>query len=135
MEEYRDDKSLERQYKSFIKVGTTFVDIKQSIGFMFLPDPNGYIIIQFVYDSGRGLNAYLRNRNDFYEFLLEVDMFIDDKCSLKSMNKFIDEIEQECHESLMMQLQQQTQQEIINNQYYRKKNKKYNKNHNNNNKK
>ena len=40
-----------RKLKSFIRVGQTFIDIKQTIGFSFINDPDGYIIIQFVYDS------------------------------------------------------------------------------------
>lgn len=42
-----------RKFKSFIKVGLSFIDIKQTIGFSFINDPDGYIIIQFVYDTGR----------------------------------------------------------------------------------
>lgn len=82
-----------RKLKSFIRVGQTFIDIKQTIGFSFINDPDGYIIIQFVYDSGRGLNAYLRDRNDFAQFLLELDPFIDDPSTLVSIDDFIDEIE------------------------------------------
>ena len=41
-----------RKLKSFIRVGQTFIDIKQTIGFSFINDPAGYIIIQFVYYSG-----------------------------------------------------------------------------------
>ena len=84
-----------RKLKSFIRVGQTFVDIKQTIGCSFINDPDGYIIIQFVYDSGRGLNAFLRDRNDFAQFLLELDPFIDDPHALVSMESFIDEIEKE----------------------------------------
>lgn len=82
-----------RKYKSFIKVGLSFIDIKQTIGFNFLDDPAGYIIVQFVYESGRALNASLRNREDFYQFLLELDAFIDDKKALQSMKELIDDIE------------------------------------------
>ena len=85
-----------RKFKSFIRVGTTFIDIKQTIGFSFINDPEGYIIIQFVYDSGRALNAFLRDRNDFCQFLLELDPFIDDKTALHSINEFMDEIEISC---------------------------------------
>lgn len=85
-----------RKFKSFIRVGTTFIDIKQTIGFSFINDPEGYIIIQFVYDSGRALNAFLRDRNDFCQFLLELDPFIDDKTALSSINEFMDEIEISC---------------------------------------
>ena len=84
-----------RKLKSFIRVGQTFVDIKQTIGFSFINDPDGYIIIQFVYDSGRGLNAFLRDRNDFAQFLLELDPFIDDPAALVSIDSFIDEIEKD----------------------------------------
>lgn len=84
-----------RKLKSFIRVGQTFVDIKQTIGFSFINDPDGYIIIQFVYDSGRGLNAFLRDRNDFSQFLLELDPFIDDPNALVSIDSFIDEIEKD----------------------------------------
>ena len=85
-----------RKFKSFIRVGTTFVDIKQTIGFSFINDPEGYIIIQFVYDSGRALNAFLRDRNDFSQFLLELDPFIDDKTAMGSITEFMDEIEISC---------------------------------------
>lgn len=84
-----------RKLKSFIRVGQTFVDIKQTIGFSFIKDPDGYIIIQFVYDSGRGLNAFLRDRNDFAQFLLELDPFIDDPNALVSIDSFINEIERD----------------------------------------
>ena len=84
-----------RKLKSFIRVGKKFVDIKQTIGFSFINDPDGYIIIQFVYDSGRGLTAFLRDRNDFAQFLLELDPFIDDPNALVSIESFIDEIEKE----------------------------------------
>lgn len=84
-----------RKLKSFIRVGQTFIDIKQTIGFSFINDPDGYIIIQFVYDSGRGLNAFLRDRNDFSQFLLELDPFIDDPNALVSIDSFIDEIEKD----------------------------------------
>lgn len=86
-----------RKFKSFIKVGSTFIDIKQTIGFSFIDDPDGYLIIQFVYDSGRALNAFLRNRNDFSQFLLELDPFIDDKIALSSIDDFINEIEVSCN--------------------------------------
>ena len=82
-----------RKYKSFIKVGQTFIDIKQTIGFSFLDNPEGYIIVQFVYDSGRALNATLRNREEFFQFLLELDPFIDDKTAMQSMKDLIDDIE------------------------------------------
>ena len=85
-----------RKFKSFIRVGTTFIDVKQTIGFSFIDDKEGYIIIQFVYDSGRALNAFLRDRNDFCQFLLELDPFIDDKTALHSINEFMDEIEISC---------------------------------------
>lgn len=84
-----------RNLKSFIRVGQTFVDIKQTIGFSFLDDPEGYIIIQFVYDSGRGLNAFIKDRNEFARFLLELDPFIDDPHALQSIDDFINEIEEE----------------------------------------
>lgn len=82
-----------KRLKSFIKVGQTFVDIKQTLGFSFMDDPNGYIIIQFVYDSGRALNAFIRNRDEFSQFLLELEPFIDDEISLKSMEGLIEDIE------------------------------------------
>ena len=72
-----------RKLKSFIRVGQTFVDIKQTIGF------------SFINDSGRGLNAFLRDRNDFAQFLLELDPFIDDPAALVSIDSFIDEIEKD----------------------------------------
>ena len=37
-----------RKFKSFIRVGTTFIDIKQTIGFSFINDPEGYIIYYTV---------------------------------------------------------------------------------------
>lgn len=92
-EEFIKNKTL----KSFIRVGQTFIDIKQTIGFSFMDDPNGYIIIQFVYDSGRALNAFIRNRNEFSQFLLELEPFIDDEISLKSMEGLIEEIEKSCN--------------------------------------
>ena len=82
-----------KRLKSFIKVGQTFVDIKQTLGFSFMDDPNGYLIIQFVYDSGRALNAFIRNRDEFSQFLLELEPFIDDEISLKSMEGLIEDIE------------------------------------------
>ena len=82
-----------RKFKSLVRVGQTFVDLKQTIGFSFLKDPDGYIIIQFVYDSGRGLNAFLRDRNDFAQFMLELDPFIDDPAAVVSIDEFINEIE------------------------------------------
>lgn len=83
----------DRQLKSFVKVGQTFVDIKQTIGFSFIDNPEGYIIVQFVYESGRAMNAFLRDRDEFSQFLLEIDTFIDDPAALISINKFIDDIE------------------------------------------
>ena len=82
-----------RKLKSFIRVGTTFIDIKQTIGFSFIDNPEGYLIIQFVYDTGRVLNALLNNRNEFAQFLLELDPFLDDKTAMKSIDEFINEIE------------------------------------------
>ena len=82
-----------RQLKSFICVGTTFIDIKQTIGFSFLDNPDGYLIIQFVYESGRALNALIEDRNEFSQFLLELEPFIDDNISMTSMEKFMDKIE------------------------------------------
>jgi hypothetical protein len=58
-----------------------------------MDDPNGYLIIQFVYDSGRALNAFIRNRDEFSQFLLELEPFIDDEISLKSMEGLIEDIE------------------------------------------
>ena len=84
-----------RKLKSFIRVGQTFVDIKQTLGFSFINDPDGYIIIQFVYDLCRGLNAFLSDRNDFWQFLLELVLFIDDPNALVSIDSFIDEIEKD----------------------------------------
>lgn len=82
-----------RKLKSFIRVGTTFIDIKQTIGFSFIDNPDGYLVIQFVYDTGRVLNAFLTNRNEFAQFLLELDPFIDDPTAMKSIEEFINEIE------------------------------------------
>lgn len=94
-----DELSLNREFfknrklKSFIRVGTTFIDIKQTIGFSFIDNPDGYLVIQFVYDTGRVLNAFLTNRNEFAQFLLELDPFIDDPTAMKSIEDFINEIE------------------------------------------
>lgn len=88
-----DDIIKQRQLKSFIKVGLTFIDIKQTIGFSFLDNPEGYIIIQFVYDSGRALNAFVNDRNEFSQFLLELEPFIDDEYSMASIGTIIDEVE------------------------------------------
>jgi hypothetical protein len=94
-----DELSLNREFfknrklKSFIRVGTTFIDIKQTIGFSFIDNPDGYLVIQFVYDTGRVLNAFLTNRNEFAQFLLELDPFIDDPTDMKSIEEFINEIE------------------------------------------
>ncbi len=82
-----------RKFKSFIRAGQSFVDIKQTIGFSFIDDPGGYLIVQFVYDTGRALNATLRNRNEFIHLLLEIDNFIDDKQALMNIYEFIDDIE------------------------------------------
>jgi len=95
--EMTDEFLKNKQLKSFIRVGQTFIDIKQTIGFSFMDDPNGYIIVQFVYDSGRALNAFIRDRNDFSQFLLELEPFIDDEISLKSMEGLIEEIEKSCN--------------------------------------
>lgn len=95
-----DELSLNREFfknrklKSFIRVGTTFIDIKQTIGFSFIDNPDGYLVIQFVYDTGRVLNAFLTNRNEFAQFLLELDPFIDDPTAMKSIEDFINEIEE-----------------------------------------
>lgn len=88
-----DDIIKQRQLKSFIKVGLTFIDIKQTIGFSFIDNPEGYIIVQFVYDSGRALNAFINNRNEFSQFLLEIEPFIDDDISMQSITSIIDEVE------------------------------------------
>ena len=86
-----------RKLKSFIRVGTTFIDIKQTIGFSFIPnpDPGGYLVIQFVYDTGRVLNAFLNDKQEFAQFLIELDPFIDDKAAMPSIESFINEIEQQ----------------------------------------
>ena len=88
-----DDIIKQRQLKSFIKVGLTFIDIKQTIGFSFIDNPEGYIIVQFVYDSGRALNAFINSRNEFSQFLLEIEPFIDDDISMQSITSIIDEVE------------------------------------------
>lgn len=88
-----DDIIKQRQLKSFIKVGLTFIDIKQTIGFSFIDNPEGYIIVQFVYDSGRALNAFINNRNEFSQFLLEIEPFIDDDISMQSITSIMDEVE------------------------------------------
>ena len=82
-----------RKLKSFIRVGQSFIDLKQTIGFSFMDNPEGYLIIQFVYDSGRALNAILRDREDFTHFLFELEPFLDDKNALFSMMDFIYDIE------------------------------------------
>lgn len=107
-----------RQLKSFIRVGTTFIDIKQTIGFSFMKDPTGYLIVQFVYESGRAMNTFLRNRNDFAMFLMELDSFIDDPNALSSMNKFIDEIETELKIGINDTVIKQNRNK---NRYYKKK--------------
>ena len=86
-----------RKLKSFIRVGSTFIDIKQTIGFSFIPnpDPGGYLVIQFVYDTGRVLNAFLNDKQEFAQFLIELDPFIDDKAAMPSIESFINEIEQQ----------------------------------------
>ena len=86
-----------KKLKSFIRIGATFIDLKETIGFSFLDDPDGYIIIQFVYESGRAMNAFMANRDEFYQFLLQLDPFLDDKVAIPSMEKFIDEIETLCN--------------------------------------
>ena len=86
-----------RKFKSFIKVGLSFIDIKQTIGFSFINDPEGYIVIQFVYDTGRVLNAFIKDRNEFAQFFLELDPFIDDKNAIKSINDLIVDIETTLH--------------------------------------
>lgn len=82
-----------RQLKSFIRVGQTFIDIKQTIGFSFIDDPEGYLICQFVYDTGRAMNAFMADRNEFCQFMLELEPFIDDPACLFSINEFIDDVE------------------------------------------
>ena len=82
-----------KKLKSFIRVGQTFIDIKQTIGFSFIDNPEGYIIVQFIYESGRALNSILRDRQEFTHFLLELEPFLDDKNALQSMMGFIDDIE------------------------------------------
>lgn len=91
--EFNDDFFKNKQYKSFIRVGQCFVDIKQTIGFSFINDPTGYIIVQFIYDTGKAINAYLRDRHDFAQFLLELDPFIDDPMALQSIDGFMTEME------------------------------------------
>ena len=39
--------------------------------------------------------SFLRDRNDFSQFLLELDPFIDDPNALVSIDSFIDEIEKD----------------------------------------
>ena len=88
-----------RKLKSFIRIGATFVDLKETIGFSFIEDPDGYIIVQFVYDSGRAMNAFMANREEFSQFLLQLDPFLDDNVSMPSMEKFMDEIEVLCNKA------------------------------------
>lgn len=88
-----------RKFKSFIRVGSTFIDIKQALGFSFIENPEGYLIVQFIYDSGRALNAMLQDRNEFAQFLMELEPFIDDDLSLASLNEFMDKIEIECNKA------------------------------------
>jgi len=46
-----------------------------------------------VYDSGRALNAFINNRNEFSQFLLEIEPFIDDDISMQSITSIMDEVE------------------------------------------
>lgn len=82
--------------KSVMMVGNTVVDVKSSIGWTYVDNPDGYLYVQFIYDSGTVINAELRNRNDFCKFLLQTEIFMDDvNLMMPSMQDFIKEIENE----------------------------------------
>lgn len=87
-------------YKSIMRIGNTMIDVKSSIGWSFERDDeskDGYLRIKFVYPSGTTLSAKLRNRNDFYQFLIETELYIDHPdYSMPNMKKFIKDIEEEC---------------------------------------
>lgn len=82
--------------KSVMMVGNTVVDVKSSIGWTYVDNPDGYLFVQFIYDSGTVINAELRNRNDFCKFLLQTEIFMDDvNLMMPNMQDFIKEIENE----------------------------------------
>lgn len=89
----KNDNYQERNLKSFIKVGQSFIDIKRAVGISFYRDPYAYVIVQFVFENGKAMNAILKNRNEFSQFLLQLDHFIDDPVAMNNMEQLMNNIE------------------------------------------
>ena len=60
-------------------VGDSQVDVKSSIGWSYSSNPDGYLFVDFVYPTGTVVRARLDDRNDFYRFLLQIELFIDNQ--------------------------------------------------------
>lgn len=83
--------------KSVVLVGDSMVDVKKSVGWCYADDPDGYLKVRFVFDTGAVVSARLADRNDFFKFLMQTEQFLDDKAAaMPSMTKFVDRIEREC---------------------------------------
>lgn len=83
----------QRHLKTFIRVGGSFIDVKRAVGISFYRDPANYVGVQFVFENGKALNAPLKDRNQFSQFLMQLDAFIDDNKAMQSMEQLMDEVE------------------------------------------
>ena len=92
----KEDFARSMAFKSIMTVGDSQVDVKSSIGWSYSSNPDGYLFVDFVYPTGTVVRARLDDRNDFYRFLLQIELFIDNtEVSMPNINKFIKKIEQQ----------------------------------------
>ena len=83
--------------KSFINVGDSMVDLKSAVGYSFANDPKGYLFVYFVYFGGTIMTAILANRDEFYQFMLQMEQFVDrPDITLPNIQNFINKIEMRC---------------------------------------
>ena len=91
-----DSEGFERNIaiKSFISVGDSMVDLKSAVGYSFANDPKGYLFVYFVYFGGTIMTATLENRDEFCQFMIQMEQFVDRQdLTLPSIQNFIDKIE------------------------------------------
>ena len=100
----REDFARSMAFKSIMTVGDSQVDVKSSIGWSYSSNPDGYLFVDFVYPTGTVVRAKLDDRNDFYRFLLQIELFIDNtEVSMPNINKFIKKIEQPARKLVIVQ--------------------------------
>lgn len=94
MENRGDGRYIRNQkYKSFIKAGDGYLDIKNCVGFKLMKDPKGFVSMQcFFKEKKEPLYFKIKDENQLSLLFLELEFFFDDPNLLASLRNLMDDI-------------------------------------------